>query len=445
MAPDHVAPMHRYEYADKPDPPLEQDTAASTLRALWKRRYLLALVTLLAAVAVSVPALLAPRQYAATTTLLAFAGQVPGQESGSETAGATLMPVLTNQQMITDVVRQFRLAEAPHALTPGRFRRQALDVELQPGTDVVSVTVRLGRPDLAADVANAVADHAVELARRVSLEAMQSRRDVIGTQLEQAEANLRAARGKLEAFKKTAQVELSRNDAETLLEKRARLTTLNVQIAADQARLLKAQEELGRHDRIRSARSVAKLLPPQEVPRPDPPADAETRERRQEAEEAEQRAERELDPGFELRPEATDPFVNPVHEYLDQQVSALRTRLAAATRERDELQRRLGVGGDRLTALASLYEKETALKALETEYEIASKTYVDFASTYEASRVELTGRSPQLVIIDRALAPESPVSRNLARNAALAGFIALLGGSTIVLMAQLIGVGRRPD
>jgi len=431
--------MRRY---DSPEPSFEQDTAAATLRALWSRRYLLAMVALLAAVTVSIPALLSPRQYAATTTLLAFAGQVPGSDSASESAGAALLPVLTNQQMLTDVVREYRLSEPPHALTPGSFRRRALEVDLQQGSDVVAVTVRLGQPELAARVANAVADRAVELARRVSLEAMQSRRGVIGQQLAQAEANLRTAREKLEAFKKTAQVELSRNDAETLLEKRSRLTTLTVQIAADQARLLKAEEELGRHDQVRSARSVAKLLPPQDLPPPDVAKTAEKRERQEQEQEAQQRAERELGPGFDLRPEATDPFVNPVHEYLDQQVSALRTRLAAATRERDELQRRLGVGDDRLTALASLYEKETALKALETEHEIASKTYVDFASTYEASRVELTGRSPQLVIIDRALSPEFPVSRNVARNAALGAFIALLGGSTVVLVSQLLTSGR---
>jgi capsule polysaccharide export protein KpsE/RkpR len=382
--------------------------------------------------------LLKPRQYAATATLLAFAGQVPGSENNGDAAGAALLPVLTNQQMITDVVREFRLTDAPHSLTPGTFRRRALDVELRAGTDVVSLTVRLSQPDVAAKVANAVADRAVELARRVSLEAMQNRRGVIGQQLQQAQTNLRTAHDKLETFKKAAQVEVSRKDAETLLDRRGRLTMLNVQIAADQARLLKAREELGKHDQVRSARSVAVLRPPQD----DEPKDPAKETRKGEVDERE--AERQLDPGLELRPEARDPFVNPVHEYLDQQVSALSTRLAAATRERDELQRRLGLGEDRLAALNALYEKEANLKTLETEYEIARKTYVDFASTYEASRVELTGRSPQLVIIDRALSPEFPVSRNLARNAALAGFIALLGAGTIVLLMELLGGGGRP-
>ncbi|HTU99451.1 MAG TPA: hypothetical protein VMF13_02870, partial [Luteitalea sp.] len=262
-----------------------------------------------------------------------------------------------------------------------------------------------------------------------------NRRGVIGEQLVQAEAKLRESRARLETFRKQAQVEMSRKDADELLDKRARLITLQVQIAADQARLAKAEEELTRHERVRTQRSASALAPPQEREEPAPSApgeDAKTRERRRE------QAERDRLPVVTLRSDAVDPFVNPVHEYLDQQVSALRTRVAAGVRERDDLQRRLGVGNERLQALSTLYEKETGLKQLETEYEISQKTYVDFATIHEASRVELTGRSPQLVIVDRAMPPEWPVSRNVARNALLGAAIALLAGSALVLLQQLI-------
>ncbi|HTV01574.1 MAG TPA: hypothetical protein VMF13_13585, partial [Luteitalea sp.] len=148
-----------YESSGQHEP--APQTAAATLKEIWRRRYWLGAGALAAAIVAAVPALMSARQYAATTTLLAFAGQVPASGDSSGDAGATLLPIITNQAMVSDVVREFALTSAPNSLSPGTFRQRAMEVQLQPGSDVVSVTVRLSTPDLAARVANALADRAV--------------------------------------------------------------------------------------------------------------------------------------------------------------------------------------------------------------------------------------------------------------------------------------------
>ena len=85
------------------------------------------------------------------------------------------------------------------------------------------------------------------------------------------------------------------------------------------------------------------------------------------------------------------------------------------------------LGGRELKELSDLYSGEIELARLETNYDLAKKVYSDVRVRYEETRSEGVGSSAVLQIVDDAIPPDRPLSRQTAKLTALglvAGFIA---------------------
>jgi uncharacterized protein involved in exopolysaccharide biosynthesis len=132
-------------------------------------------------------------------------------------------------------------------------------------------------------------------------------------------------------------------------------------------------------------------------------------------------------PGLQLHSEAIDQ----VYQELDTAAATSRAKLASLQKERSELVDVRKIGASQMPLLMRLYEREATLARREVERDLAEKIYEDISQRYEAARLQVAGRSAQLMILDPAVPADQPVSRQVARKtavAALVGFaVALVG------------------
>jgi polysaccharide biosynthesis transport protein len=431
------------------------------LDALWRARWGLLAGTVLAGVSSWGVSAWMPRQYEATAVVIVAPPKV-GQAASGGAPGLEVRnyrSYLENQSLIAQLIRQFKLEAAPHHLTPEQFLDRVLTVSDIRDSRLLEVRVTLRDPKLAADVANDLALRAVELSRTVNQEEVVVARDIIKEQLDAARERLTAARSAYEQGQKAAQVELLDRDVDTLLEQQRDLRIVQVNIERERARLAQAEKELAGMTRVRDVRRAVNSLPvpsssarPQERTAPPEvrsPKDTEDlgakapesrRTARQEDRRPPPREEPAPEPPLSIRDELLDPYVNPVHEYLSQQVATGRTSLASLESEGRVLQQTLRGKSGQFPVLAELYRRQSEVDELEMQQELAEKIYVDVATRYEAARLQVAERSAQMQLLDRALPPERPASPRVAQNVAAA---VVVTPSVLVALIVLVAALRR--
>jgi uncharacterized protein involved in exopolysaccharide biosynthesis len=122
----------------------------------------------------------------------------------------------------------------------------------------------------------------------------------------------------------------------------------------------------------------------------------------------------------------SNPYINPVYQTLQFQIASSRARLAALQQQQRELVDVKKLGGRELKELSELYSGEIELARLQTNYDLAKRVYSDVRVRYEETRSEGVGSSAVLQIVDDAIPPDRPLSRQTAKLTALglvAGFI----------------------
>jgi uncharacterized protein involved in exopolysaccharide biosynthesis len=372
---------------------------------LWRYRLLVVLGTLLCGAAALVSVALAPRSYEATAKLMVSPPKTGAAgEVGSSVSMATFRSLIENQSLGGKIVEEFGLNKPPHGVTATELMTRIVAVEVVRDASVILVRVRLWDPELAAKVANRLAESAEQLARALSQEETVAARDIIGAQLDASKKRFDEAEARLESFKKVAQLELLRKDVDALLGQRGTLLALLVDIQTEKARLSQAEAQLATRDRLETLKRSIDTDPA--------------------AMEAMRKAGSE--PGSVLPLQLRNEFVNPVYESLDQVIATSRTRLAGLEKQRAELIDVRRLDRDQQAKLSLLYQQETTLSRLQTEHEIAREVYVDVSKRYEQARLQVAGRSAQLQLMDRALPPDRPISRHVVRSTVLASLTGLL-------------------
>ena len=420
------------------------------LDALWRARWVILAGTLLAGLSSWAVSSWLPRQYEATAVVMVAPPKVGGASMGTPSGieVRNYRSYLENQSLSAQLIREFKLDAAPHLLTPARFLDNVLTVGDVRDSRLLEVRVKLREPQLAADVDNALALRAVELSRTVNQEEVVVARDIIKEQLDSARDRLTAARSAYEQGQKAAQVELLERDVDTLLEQQRDLRVVQVSIERERARLTKAEEELARQERVRDVRRAVGSLPGPVDRSPTSREDGsltsreDRRPTNREDRSPTSREDRSTEAPLPLpiRDALLDPYVNPVHEYLNQQVATGRTSVASLEKEGDVLQRTLRGKGGQFPVLAELYRRKSEVDELEMQQELAEKIYVDVATRYEAARLQVAERSAQLQVLDKALPPERPVSPRMAQNVMAA---LVLAPSVLVTIIVLFEALRR--
>jgi uncharacterized protein involved in exopolysaccharide biosynthesis len=392
------------------------------VRSLWNRRLLLLVFALIGGGIGLTASVLATPMYEGHLILGVIQSKLY-QEGDQQPASVLLgnfRSILTSQAIARTVVRDFNLQAPPHELTAAQFLVRAVTVETIPGTTLLDLRVRLADPELAANAANSMAERSVELSKGLTVEEAVQVRDSIAAQVQESRQNLDKIAQQLEEAKKEGQVELQESDIDTLLDQRADLRELAVEIAGERARLKKAEEELGKRERIQTLnRSIDA----------DPAL-----------------AEMSRNAGVKsvLGLTLQDQQANPTYAILDEEVALARARLTELEQRRAQLSKTQNLDESTLPLLSRLYESQNRISRFETDLEIARQVYVDVATRYEQARVQVASRSAQLLVVDEATPASRPVSRHLVRNLVLGAVAGLLVAILYVLISRAVAALGKP-
>lgn len=396
--PDVPASPQRSRATDVPADEIDLLAYAATC---WRYRYVLLIVAVVVGVATYVINRRIPPTFEATFRLM-------GSETGLEDTPGTRLSIVAFRELVESptqvaaLLDEFHLYGPPHNLTPEKFLRSHVDVEVIRDSAIIAVAVRLKDRDLLVRVARRYAERVVETAQRLNTEGIDYTAKRIMSERDAALERLDATESSLQEYQRRTQIELLRKDVDTILERRPDALDLTVQIQGARARLQQAESELSRQERIRDVRSGVDAVGTTPAQRKESPS-AELR----------------------IRSNLLDPFVNPVYEALSRDVSEYRAQLAGLEQERKALVGRLQLDSPTADKLSLLYRTEAELEVLARNRDIAREAYLNAAKKYEDARLQSTIRSPRLQILDAALPPDAPVAPRSLRNTAAASLIAL--------------------
>lgn len=404
------APAERFRKPREDDDVGDDIDLSAYIRTLWPYRGVIVLAALAFAAAAAAMALLGGRVYSAEASVMVSQSKI-GERLETGTTIATFRPLLESPSIAASVIRELGLDKPPRNASTSRFFTDVVTVDEIRNSPVVVVRAVLDDPALAARAANLVAERAVQLSRRVSQQEASRSQNDLQQQRDDAKGRKEQADETLRKFREASQIELVRKDVDAQLGQRGELLALSIQIESEKARLAKAEQELASRQRIdtikRSIDSDAGML---------------------------ESARKASDAGNLLSLQTRNEFVNPVYEALDSQIAATRTTLAGLERKRTQIVDVRKLNASQMTQLSHLYQLEGELARLELEQELATAVYRQVSNAYETARMQVASRSAQLEILDQAVAPDRPVSRNVARNTV----IGLLAGLVLASIAAAL-------
>ena len=302
-------------------------------------------------------------------------GSEPGVEGNSRLNMVAFRELVESPTQAEALLREFKLDQPPHDLTPTVFLAQHVSVEMIRDSTILEVAVRLKDRDTLVNLARRYAERVVESAQRLNTEGIDYAAKRILDERDATFKRLQDAEKAMRDFQRTTPIEPLRIDVENLLDRRPEALDLNVRIQGERARVQQLEAELGKQDKTR-----------------------------------------------------------PVYEAVERDLTRARTELAALEQTRKELVSRLQLDTRTGTRLAELYEAEAKFTALARAKEIAATAYQNAANKYEEARLESTVRSPRLQILDAALPPDLPVGPRALRNAVAAAMLAFTIAAVVVLI-----------
>jgi polysaccharide biosynthesis transport protein len=261
-----------------------------------------------------------------------------------------------------------------------------------------------------------LAQKAVSLNAEVSRREGTSIRDLLKVHLDESSAQLKAAETQLLAFQRAAQIELLQRDTDAMMYERGELLRLTLDIEGEKARLSSAESEISKQQRIlpvgRSVMSEDALRRAAQSTR-DIPANA------------------AIDDAQKL--DLSSSLLNPVYQTLEFQIASSRARLASLLQQRRELVEVKKLGGRELKELNELYGRNIELARLQTNYQLATRVYSDVKVRYEETRSEGVGSSAVLQVVDEAIPPDRPLSRQAAKSTGVGMVVGLMLAALVSL------------
>jgi uncharacterized protein involved in exopolysaccharide biosynthesis len=399
----------------RPDEILEDEIDFSRYFRVFARHWiLLVMLALVGGVAGFASSRTKPVLYEGVTTILV----VPPSNAAVRSASvANFRALLENFTHSAQVINELGLDKPPSSLSPQRFHDEALQVEEIAGTNLVKVRVRLGDPTRAMEASRRLAQKAVALNTEISQREGSSIRDLLKAHLTEVSDQLKAAEAQLLAFQQQAQIPLLERDTDAMIYERGELLRLTIDIESEKARLKTAESEISKQQRILSiGRSVS----------------SEDALRRLAQSDRDNPGNAAIDDAQKL--DLSNPFINPVYQTLEFQIASSRARLAALEQQRRELVEVKKVGGRELKELSELYSRQIEQAGLQTNYDLAKRVYSDLRVRYEETRSEGVSSSAVLQIVDDAIPPDRPLSRQGTKSALL-GLVAGLAMAALLALA----------
>ncbi|MFQ5801446.1 MAG: GumC family protein [Candidatus Methylomirabilales bacterium] len=390
------------------------------LNVIWRRKGLILGGTLLAVVTALVVSLNTPRTYEVSVTMLVTESKVPSAE-GRGPAKTGLSPetfegMIRNKSLAEKAIQKFGLDQEPYELTPRRFLDGVISVKTQRQTNLIHLTVQFPDAKLAKEIANFLAEQAVELNTELNRADTLKTRDYIKKQLDGSRTKMERAQTTLVQFQREAHLATLRKEIEVLLAQKTNLgnkyrealfhieelkaSPLKARLEEAEARLL----QFRRRANLASLRADREFLLQEKNRLAYVYSDVATAVRGHQAKLKElsaqikehQKVETivksiEKEPGFlaaagEENPGSKRDLLalqmkseefNPVYRNTEQALITTRGELASLEARRDDLKGRLVATGKKLGAVdRQLAEKELELDRLKREFKLAEEEWV---------------------------------------------------------------------
>jgi len=377
------------------------------LNVLWKWKWLIVGGTLIAAIGSFVLASQAPLTYEASVTLLSAPPRLPGTHDVSScpmVTPDTFVEIMKAKSLAPDVVRHFSLDKPPHKVTVDSFVSRVLSVKRLEDTDLIRVTVTLLDPQLAAEVADFLAQKAVELQAGLSRGGAQASRDFFRKQRDQARQVVERSRTRLMDFRRATNLDSLEIEQRIAMEENPRLQVLAAEVITEQAGLRT------RNQKLSEVLKQEELTPPVRksiVADPSslaaPPAHGAT--------------DMKGLSSLQLKSEE----VNATYQDIRRGLIDAEASLASLESQRKVVERRLEENKTRLAEIGQrIASVKPKLEELAQSYLQAQATYQFWNRKDDEAVLFVAARPPELTIIDSAIAPREPISQRVKQKVALA-------------------------
>jgi len=348
-----------------------------------------------------------PKTYRATTYIMVSESKIG---AGSKDSAAlqlamlpTFIPFVDNDALIDDTIKKFRLDGPPHNLSVDRFRRRNyLDVRIPKSTRLVEVNVEFPDARLAADLANALTEGAVEFNDRMNATDTSATQIFLKKHLDQAiDALTSAAAGRVKV-REDARIEDRERDLQILLTEKneltARLRDLRLDLAQDESRSTSLKQAL--------ASEPPTILLKKSI----------TADRFLEA------AAEKLN--LEKAPLAMiEESPNRTREEMQRDFVGATVSVAAESAAMQTAAARLKrVNEDISQLITRLVTLRSNIDRAEQEYALASEAVKNASHEYQTASITVSSKSQDMKQIAPALVPERPVRPSVLLNT-LVGFV----------------------
>jgi len=406
----------------------------NVIGVIWRRKVLIFLGVLSCIVLAVVVSFFLPEVYRASVTFLLEESRSSHETAVSqinpqifETYGKTYEGLIKNKGAIQKAIKQFSLYKEPYSM---RFNdiAKSVNVNVVRNSRLIELTVELPDAVIARDVANYLADKAVERNNALSVTGSDESKEFIKRQMDVAKVSMGTAEKKLLRFKQKAMIEVLRKRRNILLSRKGaienELPNIVVAIAANVERLKRIKEELKKRNRtVKLSRNLAENPLYQQS--------------------LAELSEVNIKKLFNLNMEVE--VANPAYEHLEQKLVDVIPTLGSFFAKKDALLTELKKNTSEFKILqAELADKETQLERLQRTYNLTVETYKMFVKKFETIAMQVASRNQDLKIIDQAVIPDKPIKPKKALNVLIAGVLGLVFFCFIAFfMEYLESVGKR--
>lgn len=414
---------------------------------ILRARYKIILLTLIVVVAATVTvALLLPKTYTATTSLvLNYKGTDPvtGLTLPSQLMPgymATQIDILNSKTVALKVVDDLKLAESPVVKQQysdatgdrGTIRdwlanllSKNLDVEPSQSSSVLSVNYKASDPQFASTMANAFAAAYLTTTVQLKIEPSQKAADYFTTQIKVLRGNFEAAQRRLSKYQQDNNIDDADNrlDVET-----ARLNELSSQLVAVQGQVIDAssrqkqtQRNAGESPDVLSNGLIQSLKGNLLA------AEAKFAE-----------VSQRLSPNHPQYQSAKSE-VDKLRSNLNEQIGAASAGIASNARiqQQREAEIRAALAAQR-TKVMDLNLARDELKLLNNEVQAAQRAYEAVSTRYTQTNLEARSTQADVAILNPAVPPLSPSGPKVLLLTALSIFLGAMLGLGLGIVAEII-------
>src|SRR5262249_40863802 len=338
--------------------------------------------------------LVSPKTYRATTYIMVSESKIGvGTKDSAALQLAmlpTFIPFVDNDALINETIKKFHLNSPPHNLSVDRFRRRNyLDVRIPKSTRLVEINVEFPDARLAADLANALTQGAVEFNDRMNATDTSATQIFLKRHLDQAIDALSGAAAQRVKVREDARIEDRERDLQILLAEKDELTArqgnLRLDLAQDESRSTSLKQALASEPPIISLKKSVT-------------------------------ADRFLEAAAEkLNPEGgplsmTEESPNRTREEIQRDFVDATANVAAGSAAMQTATARLKRVNEDITQLITrLVTLRSNVDRAEQDYALASEAVKNASHEYQTASITVSSKSQDMKQIAPALVPERPV------------------------------------